>query len=139
MAKAHSPLRLQEDLVKKATLVSKQMHRSVAQQIEYWADLGERVSRVVTPEMLMQLSSGLARIHVEAVKGNPVNPDAVFMAVDQARESGELANQVTTSKMKYQASENHPGMLERIDEFGNVQVGHFKHGEFVPAEEGVSA
>jgi hypothetical protein len=139
MAKAHSPLRLEENLVKKATLVSKQMHRSVAQQIEYWADLGERLSKVVTPEMLMQLSSGLARIHVEAVRGEPVDPEAVFMAVDQARDSGELANQVTTSKVKYRASANHPGMLERIDEFGNSQAGHFKNGEFVPADDEVSA
>lgn len=139
MAKASSPLRLQEELVKKATLASKPLHRSTAEQIEYWADIGERVSRSLSPAMLMQLSSGLAQIQVRAVRGKPVDPESIFAAVERARESGDLARQVTGSPVRYQASESHPGLLERIDENGLVEVGQFRNGEFVPMEQGTLA
>ncbi|EMP56788.1 hypothetical protein MSNKSG1_05621 [Marinobacter santoriniensis NKSG1] len=134
MAKAQSPLRLEAGLVEKATLTGRQMHRSTAEQIEYWAEIGQRVSRVLSPEMLTRICSGLARIQIEAIKGEPVNPDAVFAALDQRRQSGELARQVTGSGVRYQASASSPGLLEEIDGQGNVRIGHFLDGQFVPEE-----
>ncbi|MCK5666750.1 MAG: hypothetical protein KAI17_24840, partial [Thiotrichaceae bacterium] len=39
MAKALSPVRLQDDLMKAAKLTGDRFHRSTAEQIEYWADI----------------------------------------------------------------------------------------------------
>jgi hypothetical protein len=44
MAKAASPIRLQEELMQAAESTAKRFHRSTAEQIEYWADLGRSVS-----------------------------------------------------------------------------------------------
>jgi ParD-like antitoxin of type II ParDE toxin-antitoxin system len=40
MAKAASPIRLQTELMQQAEPTAKRFHRSSAEQIEYWADLG---------------------------------------------------------------------------------------------------
>jgi hypothetical protein len=49
MAKAASPIRLQKELMQAAELTAKRFHRSTAEQIEYWADLGRSVSSTLDP------------------------------------------------------------------------------------------
>jgi hypothetical protein len=38
------PVRLQENLMQAAKLTGERFHRSTAEQIEYWADIGRKVS-----------------------------------------------------------------------------------------------
>ena len=52
MAKAISPIRLQNELMVSAKAVGVLMHRSAAEQIEYWASLGQKVSELVSPQTL---------------------------------------------------------------------------------------
>jgi len=59
MAKAASPIRLQDELMQAASLTSKRFHRSTAEQIEYWADIGRQASEVLDPDVLVSLGSGL--------------------------------------------------------------------------------
>ncbi|WP_269617933.1 TA system antitoxin ParD family protein [Zhongshania sp. BJYM1] len=49
MAKAASPIRLQQDLMQAAESTAKRFHRSTAEQIEYWAELGRSVSSSINP------------------------------------------------------------------------------------------
>ncbi|WP_432472806.1 TA system antitoxin ParD family protein [Amphritea sp. HPY] len=132
MAKAHSPLRLEADLVEQARITGKQLHRSTAEQIEYWADIGRNVAKVITPETLLQVYSGLARVKVEPVAGPTVDPEAVFHALEEDRECGNLKDNITSSSLRYQASVQHPGLLEQIALDGTVTLGRFKNGEFQP-------
>ncbi len=70
MAKASSPIRLQADLMHAATVTGKRQHRSAAEQIEYWADLGRRLATVVNHDDFLSVASGLAKIKIEPVYGN---------------------------------------------------------------------
>lgn len=133
MAKAHSPLRLDAGLVEQAKLSGKHLHRSTAEQIEYWADIGRSVSQFITPETLLQLYAGLVKVKVEPVAGPTVDPDSLFDALEDDRVSGSLQDNITSSSVKYQASSQYPGMLEQIAADGSITVGQFTNGEFQPS------
>jgi len=130
MAKAASPVRLQDDLMKSAKLAGERFHRSAAEQVEYWADIGRSVSGIIDPDKLISIKSGLARIRVESVQAKPVDPKAVFRNLEVKRKNGTLAEQVTNSPIKYQVSLSHPGFLEKIEN-GKITIGQFKNGEFI--------
>ena len=134
MAKAASPIRLQQNLMQAATLTGERFHRSASEQIEYWADIGRSVSKVIDPDTLLSISSGLARVKVEPVLAEPIDPNAVFQVLEAERAHGTLAPAVTNSTLKYQASFSHPGQLERI-QGGQVDIGQFKNGQFIVLNE----
>jgi hypothetical protein len=131
MAKAASPIRLQQDLMDNATVEGQLFNRSAAEQIEYWAGIGRRLSNVVASDTLLSISAGLATVHVEPVKTQPIDPDIVFDNLELQRESGALAEMIKHGQPRYQASVQYPGYLERIDASGEVVLGSFKDGVFV--------
>ena len=131
MAKAASPIRLQAELMQVAESTAKRFHRSTAEQIEYWADLGRTVSSTLDPDVLLSVASGLAVIKTEPVISSPVEADSVFQALENDRNAGVLSSTVTNSAMRYQASTNHPGYLEKIDPDGQITTGQFENGQFI--------
>tara|TARA_R110002073_G_scaffold110035_8_gene246091 strand:- start:3470 stop:3883 length:414 start_codon:yes stop_codon:yes gene_type:complete len=134
MAK-HTAIRLENSLMsaaKNAAVVNK---RTAVEQIEYWAELGRNISRFVDPEALIACSSGLAELKVEKVDASPVNPTDIFANLEAKRDSGELAQSITSTKVRFKASEEYPGMLERIEAKGKVNVGSFKNGIFKAMKE----
>ncbi|OOZ40287.1 hypothetical protein BOW53_08240 [Solemya pervernicosa gill symbiont] len=132
MAKAASPVRLQNELMQAASVAGTRYHRSAAEQVEYWASLGRQIAAFVDPDTLLKIGSGLARLNVESTVTHPINPDAVFAAVEADRRIGELPKKVTTASIRYQASTTHPGYLEQIDEGGVRTAGTFHGGVFTP-------
>ncbi|SER18044.1 ParD-like antitoxin of type II toxin-antitoxin system [Nitrosomonas sp. Nm51] len=135
MAKSASPIRLQEELMKAAGLAASRHHRSTAEQIEFWAELGRSVADTLDPDVMLSVKSGLSRIKVEPVYGVPVDPDAVFESLENKRKNGTLSNRVTAAAHRYQASSEHPGYLDRIDREGNTTTGRFQKGQFIPLNE----
>ena len=135
MAKANSPVRLQADLMDAAQYSGHLNHRSAAQQIEYWADLGRKVENSLTPQAVVEISSGLANLSIEQVSTAPINPAEVFNTLETQRQRGELADSVSGAGARYQIAEDHPGYLERIDEQGDIAVGKFSSGKFVVRED----
>lgn len=133
MAKADSPVRLQAELMAAARATGAHWHRSAAQQVEYWAELGRRVSDVLNPDALLAVKAGSLQVRVEPVDTPPVDTDAVFARLATRRASGELAQAVTTSTVRYQASATHPGQLEQLRPDGTVVIGQFANGEFRPS------
>jgi len=130
MAKAASPIRLQKNLMQAATLTGERFHRSASEQVEYWADIGRRVSDVIDPDDLLSISLGLAKVTVAPVLADPVDPDTVFQSMETEREQGTLASVVSSSKVKYQISHTQPGQLERVKN-GKIDIGQFNNGQFV--------
>jgi hypothetical protein len=126
---------LQEELMQAAALTGERFHRSTAEQIEYWASIGRQVATLLNPDTLLSVAAGLARVRVEPIVGTPLDPDEVFRALEQERHQGTLTATVTSSAIRYQASRTHPGSLERIDPDGQIAIGHFKGGHFIPAAE----
>ena len=131
MAKSASPIRLQAELMQVAESTAKRFHRSTAEQIEYWADLGRSVSSTLDPDVLLSVLSGLTRIKTEPVISSPINPDEVFKALENDRKAGLLAKSVASATVSYQASTKQLGLLEQIDPDGNITVGEFKNGQFI--------
>ncbi|MCR2747651.1 ParD-like family protein [Limnobacter parvus] len=132
MAKASSPIRIQSDLMSNASVLGKLHHRSAAEQIEYWASIGQKVENLLDPESLLQIKAGLLRVKLEQVNAPALNADTVFGNMDLKRSTGELKAEVSQSKLRYQASTTHPGLLEQVDGKGKIKVGQFDNGVFKP-------
>jgi hypothetical protein len=131
MAKAASPIRLQDELMQAAALTAERFHRSTAEQIEYWAEMGRNVDHMLNPDDLLAISAGLAKIIVEPVSSEPADPAAVFQSLETDRAAGVLPQTVTGSAIRYQASSTHPGCLEQIRPDGRIIMGKFQGGEFI--------
>ncbi len=138
MAKAVSPIRLQENIMQAAILAGKSNHRSATEQIEYWAEMGRKVTMFLNPDDLLSVASGLANIKLVPVLAESVSAESVFQSLENDRSRGSLSNLVTKSTLKYQASLSHPGFLEQIGSNGDCVVGKFEQGEFVTLFEGAS-
>ena len=131
MAKSASPIRLQADLMQAAESTAKRFHRSTAERVEYWADIGRNVSSVLDPDVLLSVLSGLTVIKAEPVFSPPINPNEVFQTLENERQSGVLTDSVTHSVNSYQASKEYPKYLEKIDQEGTITVGQFENGQFI--------
>lgn len=137
MAKTASPMRLEQSLVQAATAVGESYKRSAASQIEYWAEIGRAVERVLDPEAIIAIQSGLARVKLELTSGQPLDVAEVFDLLERDRRGGQLAAAVHSPDFPsdfpvYQASVTHQGMLERVSPSGEISVGHFHNGKFIP-------
>lgn len=134
MAKASTPIRIQDQLFQAAVLHGRAAHRSATQQLEYWAELGRTVSAELAPELLVKVRAGLARLRVDHRAGPALSPDEVFGQLDSMRAGGELEAAIKQSnRVRYQLSEQNPGMLEQISPSGARVIGQFENGCFVPA------
>ena len=134
MAKASSPVRLESKLMEAATVAGAALHRSAAEQIEYWADLGRAVAMSVNAESLLALKAGFARVSVERVPSVALDVDSVFDTLERERESGRLGTEIASGLPRYQASLDYPGYLERVEPTGEVIVGQFENGVFHQAQ-----
>ncbi len=126
-----SPLRLSPALVEAAEKEGALQKRSVPKQIEYWAELGKAVERVVDPTDAVALIQGLRTIKVEPTASTAVNPGDVFGTLETMRKKGRLAEKVTSALIYYEASRSRPGFLDRVDSrTGERRTGRFLNGEF---------
>lgn len=138
MAKSASPIRLQEDLMQAAALTGERFHRSTAEQIEYWAEIGCNVSKMLDPDDLLSVSAGLSKIRIEPIHSEPIDSVEVFQSLETERASGILAQTVTSSPIQYQVSVTHPGYLEQINPDGAIKTGKFQGGVFIGINETAS-
>ena len=130
MAKSASPVRLQSCLMQMAAIDGAILHRSAAEQIEYWADLGRKVSKLLTPETLLEVQAGLTTIEAIPRNTQPVNSAEVFRSLQNSRQSGAISEAINSGEVRYQASNAHPGMLEACYPDGRIEVGQFEGGIF---------
>ena len=134
MAKSASPIRLQEELMRAATLTGERQHRSTAEQIEYWASIGRTAGKILNPDNLLAVVTGIAKVVVEPITANPLDPGDVFAALERDRNNGVLEDSVSSLGVRYQASSAHPGYLEQIESDGSITVGRFSEGTFTAKE-----
>ena len=114
------PVKLRKSLMDQARIVGSIENRTPSDQIEYWADIGRKVSDA---------------IGVSKTKTPYIDPKTLFAALDADRKSGKLAADIAKlSPVRYQICEDKPGLFERIDESGNVVVGRWVDGGFRPIE-----
>jgi hypothetical protein len=126
-----SPLRLSAALVEAAEKEGAVQKRSAPKQIEFWAELGKAVDGVIDSADVVAVIQGLRKIKVEPVTSMAVDSRDVFDSLETIRESGGLAEKVTSAAVYYEASLSRPGLLDRVSSrTGERQTGQFHKGVF---------
>ena len=128
------PLRIDQDLALQAEREARIQNRSKTKQLEYWAKLGKAVSSKLTITDAFAVSQGIKTIKLEVtppVQSIPIDSDAIFNDLETDRVKGLLAKNVTSAKIYYEASVEHPGYLDRVNSITKKrQTGSFEQGEF---------
>ena len=123
-------IRLDQNLIQEAELEGRSFKRSAPNQIEYWAEIGRQVESLISPNELVAIRQGFARLHIEDALSHPAEADDIFKAVDADSAAGTLTTKVTQSTVYYEASQTHPGQLDRVDENKQRETGRFRDGQF---------
>jgi hypothetical protein len=127
-------LRIDEELVLQAEREARIQNRSKARQLEYWAKIGKAISSKLTIADVFAVSQGIKTIKLETAptaQSTLVSPDAVFSDLENDRNKGLLAEKVTSARVYYEASIEHPGYLDRVDAVTQKrQTGSFINSEF---------
>jgi hypothetical protein len=126
-----SPLRLSAALVEAAEKEGALQKRSAPKQIEFWAELGKAVDGVIDSADVVAVIQGLRKIKVVPVASMAVDPRNVFDSIETIRNSGALAEKVTSAAVYYETSLSRPGLLDRVSSrTGERQTGQFHKGVF---------
>jgi len=126
-----SPIRLDPTLISAAEREALMQKRSTPKQIEFWADLGRAVERVIDLSDVFAVLQGLKRLKLEYVESAAVDSDDVFSDLQSRAEEGRLSSEVSTSDVYYEASRRQPGMIDRVElATGARQTGQFRNGKF---------
>ena len=126
--------RIEKELARQAEREARIQNRSKAKQLEYWAIIGKAVSSKLDIADIFAVSQGIKTIKLEvtpSVQSIPVNSDDIFNDLENDRAKGLLAKNVTSARIYYEASVEHPGYLDRVNSVTKKrQAGSFKNGEF---------
>jgi hypothetical protein len=126
-----SPVRLSHSLIKEAEKEGDIQKRTVPKQIEFWAELGKAVERVIGLEDAYAVLQGIKQLKTEPAASVKIDPDNVFRDLEKRRKDNKLSGEVTSTRIYYETSLNHPGFLDRVDSVtGERQTGTFQNGKF---------
>ena len=116
------PVKLSDNLVLDARLTAEIAERSIAGQIEFWAQLGRAI------EPIIEGAQALALRKAGAVK--PLS--ACLESVDSAEGRRRVAEYLETQPFPhYEPAPDASGMLVRIEADGSRTIGRFVHRKFV--------
>jgi len=133
MAKHTSPMRLNDNLVSEAQVMAAVMHRSAAEQIEYWSEIGKRLSATLTPQQTVDFMRGQATITIDSPSHTGVNPLALANKVAESSATGELSQSLLKQgQTLYEPASEGGGVLIATMPDGTVQKGKFSNGKFKP-------
>ena len=120
------PVKLSDDLVLDARLTSKLAERSIAGQIEYWAQLGRAI------EPLLEGAKALALRRAGATR---LLSDLIG-SVDSSEGHLRVAEHLEAEPYPhYEMAPDHPGLLIKIDADGARTLGRFVNREFRATKE----
>jgi hypothetical protein len=118
-------VRLSDELILDARLAAESFHRSLAEQIEFWARLG----RAIEPLLLGFQGGALKRAGAEQLLSECVS--RVDSPAGRRRVADYLVNRPFPH---YEPCPGLPGMLIRIEEDGTRTRGTFVNRQFRPHE-----
>ena len=118
------PVQLSDELVLDARVTSELAERSIAGQIEFWAQLGRAI------EPLLQGAQSLALLRAGAAK--PLSE--CLESVDSSEGRGRVAEYLESQPFPhYEPAPDRPGMLIRTEADGTRTVGRFVNRQFEAA------
>jgi hypothetical protein len=117
------PVKLSDALVLDARLAGEVCERSIAGQVEHWAQVGRSVDLLLEGAQVLALRR----------KGSTQPLSALLDSVDSPAGRGRVAAWLESQPFPhYQPYPEIPGLLERIDEDGSSTVGRFVNRQFTP-------
>jgi hypothetical protein len=120
------PVKLSDELVLDARLTAEIAERSIASQIEFWAQLGRAI------EPLLQGAQALALRRTGAVR--PLS--TLIASVDSPQGRERVAQYLEGRPFPhYEPAPERPGWLVRVDADGTRTLGRFVRREFKAADE----
>jgi len=127
-------LRIDQALAFQAEREARIQNRSKTKQLEYWAKLGKAISSKLDITDAFAVSQGIKTIKLElspSVQSIPIDSDVIFDDLENDRAKRLLAKNVTSAKIYYEASVEHPGCLDRVNSITRErQTGSFENGKF---------
>lgn len=131
---SNTAVRVTESLFETARIEAAIEHRSVAKQIEYWAELGRSVSRHIRPGDLLALQQGLTHLKFETNPVPPVSLQQVLQELEADRASGNLQRRIRgNAEVIYAASLVNPGGVVAVYADGRRVEGFYRDHGFEPA------
>lgn len=119
------PVKLSDELVLDARITAEVAERSIAGQIEFWAQLGRAI------EPLLQGAQSLALHRAGTVRALSECLECVDSPGGRRRVAEHLGSQPFPH---YEADPDRPGMLVRVDTDGTRTVGRFVDRQFKAAD-----
>jgi hypothetical protein len=119
------PVKLSDELVLDARLTGEIAERSIAGQIEFWAQLGRAI------EPLLEGAQSLALRRAGAAKPLSACLESIDTSEGRQRVAEYLGNQPFPH---YEPAPEAPGMLVRIERDGTRTVGRFVNRKFKAAD-----
>lgn len=117
------PVKLSDQLVLDARLVSEVSERSIAGQIEFWARLGKAVESLLPGNKLLALK--------QSSDSKPLS--GLVSSVDTNVGRKRVADYLEQRPYPhYEPAPGYPGFLVRIDESGEQTIGKFVNRKFQP-------
>lgn len=115
------PVKLSDAMVLDARVTAEVSERSIAGQIEYWANLGRAIERVLEGAQVLALCRSAA--------AQPLS--ACLESVDSEAGRGRLEGYLKRQPFPhYEPAPDAPGLLVRIDADGTRTLGRFVHRQF---------
>jgi hypothetical protein len=119
------PVKLSDDLILDARLTAEIAERSIAGQIEFWAQLGRAI------EPLLEGSRALALRR----SGAAAPFSEILASIDSADGRRRVADYLDSRPFPhYQPAADMPGLLVRVAEDGTQTLGRFVGRQFQPVE-----
>ena len=114
-------IRVDEELKQRAEIAAGRSRRSVGKQIEYWAAIGEVVSRCLSDDEVHRLLLGESQIKV-VNSSLPLSIDSLVSEIDSRRSRGQLSALEFGSGPYVEADPEKPGSIRFVDGQGEVVV-----------------
>ena len=115
------PVKLSDQLILDARLTSELAERSIAGQVEFWANLGRAIELLLSGAQVLALRRS----------GNVKPLSACLEAVDSPEGRRLVAEHLDSQPFPhYEQAPGRPGMLIRIDAGGKRTLGRFVHRRF---------
>ncbi len=126
-------LRLTDDLVERARKAGEACHRSVPNQIEYWAALGRLLEDALDARQIRSLLADEAFIErVRVARSAVPDVDELLSGLEADRVSGALAAQFDGDPVVYDSPPELRPLIRRRNADGSVELGTYGDDGFVP-------
>ena len=125
------PLRIDKEFVDQVSREAKIQNRSRTKQLVHWAKAGQIILSKMDITDLYAVSQGIKKLKLENGQSIKIKTKDILDALEKDRASGDLSGSVTSAKIYYEASVDHPGYLDRVNSVtGKRESGSFHNGEF---------